>query len=278
MIDLHTHSTYSDGSDTPREVVQKAKLYGLNGLALTDHDCIEGLAEAEKEAKKLNVNFYSGMELSTSYGEQRLIHILGIGFNREDIEFQKKYIQYRQRREDKLSKVFESLIRKRIPLKVDDLYQYAAGGYLDRQCVVKWLVANRYAESNYKAWVNYVDVVSYSKGELIEPEEVVDMIKGAGGKTYLAHYQKWIGFEGYNKEEKTNFLKDLQRIGIDGIERYYPTYTKAEEDELDEYIQALGLIPCGGTDYHGSNRVGNDLGKGSGEFKVPDDVLSFING
>lgn len=273
MIDLHVHSVFSDGSDTPTQIIKKAQKIKLQGIALTDHDCIEGLEEAEREAIKLGVPFYNGIELSTSFGENRLLHILGINYDRKNTEFLNKYYAYRKRREGTLPQLFDALAKKGVTVNVNELYNYTDCKYIDRLCVVKWLVDHEYAESLYHAWVNYVDTIPYAKGELLEPEEAFEMIKAGGGKSYLAHFQKYIGFEGYNKELRYKFLKELQNVGLDGIEAYYPSFTKQEEAEVNEYVRNLGLISSGGTDYHGLYRLNNELGIGDGSFMVPDKLV-----
>lgn len=276
MIDLHVHSNISDGSDKPIEIIRKAKEKGLKAVALTDHDNVAGLEEASNEAKKLNVNFVKGIEFSVSYGTGRLIHILGLGINPDQPIFKKIYNNYRIIREKKLDNLFEQLKKQGINPDVSEVYNFATGGWLDRQAVAKWLAANGYADTVSQAWVNIVDHIPYVEGELIKPEEAFYAIKQASGMSFLAHYHKWIGFQGYYKVETERRLKELKDMGLDGIERYYPSFTRKNEEEVEYYINRLNFIPSGGTDYHGKNRPDIELGNGDGDFCVPYKIYKNI--
>ena len=221
--------------------------------------------------------FIKEIELSVIYGQGRLIHILGLGIDPNDITFKRIYEKYRITRAKKLETVFDGLKKQGIKPNISEMGQFATGGWLDRQAIVKWLVANRYADTVVDAWIKIIDHIPYVEGELIEPEEAFYAIKKSGGLSFLAHYHKWIGFHGYSKFETEKRLIELKAMGLDGIERYYPSFTQTNEEEVDYYMEKFKLIPSGGSDYHGKNRPNIELGIGEGNFSVPDEIVENIN-
>lgn len=276
MIDLHVHSNISDGSDRPSDIIKKAKKIGLHAVTLTDHDSIDGLEEARREADTLGVNFVNGIEFSVRYGKDRLIHILGLGFDPDHEVFAKGYTRYKQKREERLEQVFCALRQKGLNLNVEQLQKYATSSHLDRQTVAKWLVATKVVKKAPQAWSRFLDPIPYETGDLMEPEEVFDMIKQAGGHSFLAHYHKRIGLEGYAHQEMEERLKLLKAMGLDGIEGYYPAFSRENQDQVAYFMERIGLIASGGSDYHGSNRPEVELGGGMDGFCVPDAIYDTL--
>lgn len=276
MIDLHVHSSISDGSDTPTEIVRKAKKIGITTMALTDHDNIDGLLEAREEAITQGIDLINGIEFSVTYEGNRLIHILGLNIDIDNEAFVKGYNAYRQQRHDATKNVGKVLKAQGFEFEDADIEKYKVGKWLDRQAYAKWLVATGVVESVAGAWINYLDQIPYEEGELIEVDEAIRLIKVAGGKSFIAHFNKWIGLDGFTDVDKLKRLEVLKEKGLDGIERYYPSFTEKDNKEVDTYIKKLGFIASGGTDYHGAYRPGIELGIGSGNFKVPKEILEFI--
>lgn len=274
MIDFHIHSKISDGSETPSRLVELAKEKGLKAMALTDHDAVEGLDEARQKANDLGINFVNGIELSVAYGDKRLVHVIGLGFDPSDSVFKSIYTGFRESKEEKIRYVIKALGDMGIIIKQNDLYAYATGDWLDRQAIAKWLVANEVVENTTRAWIDVLDKVPYFDGELIKPVAAFHMIKAAGGKTFLAHYHKKIGLYGYTHEEKGNHLKALKEMGLDGIEGYYPTFSEEHHEELDGFINTYELDISGGSDYHGITRAHIEIGTGGGHFQVPDHIYT----
>lgn len=261
IYDYHIHSVYSDGSDTPKEIIQKAKKRGLDTLALTDHDTIDGLKEASAEAIRLNINFINGIELSTHYDDHRLIHILGLGIDIVHPDFQARYTRFKKDREEALPIVIEELQKKGIPIQMNDLDQYRTGHYLDRQTAAKWLVKNKYASSIPRAWIDILDDIAYVPNELINVRDAFEMIHAGKGKTFIAHIHKPIGLYGYSDQEALLRLQQLKLEGLDGIEAFYPTYTEKDKKLIQKAVSELGLLQSGGSDYHGKNRPEVHLGQ-----------------
>lgn len=276
MIDLHVHSTISDGMDRPSEIVRKAKKHGIEAIALTDHDCIDGLKEAREEAKKLGITFVNGIELSVTYGDNRIIHILGLGINPENKEFLKAYKAYRLSRHNQLSYVIEGLNQRNIFPDMKDLIDLSTDGLLDRLTVGRWLLNSGVTSSMHSSWVDYLDHFPYRRGELIDMASAINMIKVSGGKSFLAHYHKPIGLKGYTENQCDEILTDLKSLGLDGLECYYPDFDDVNRQELNEYRIKYKFIQSGGTDYHGANRPGVELGLGRGDMNIPKELLENI--
>jgi hypothetical protein len=261
IYDFHTHSIYSDGSDTPNEIIQKAKKKGIDTLALTDHDTIDGLKEASAEAVRLNINFINGIELSTRYDDNRLIHILGLDIDIANPDFQSKYTKFKKYREEALPIVIDKLQRKGLPLHINDLEDYRTGDYLDRQTIAKWLVNKNYASTIPRAWIDILDDIAYIPNEIIHVQDAFEMIHAGNGKTFIAHIHKPIGLHGYSDEETLLRLHQLKLQGLDGIEAFYPTYSDKDKTFIQNATLALDLLQSGGSDYHGKNRPEIQLGQ-----------------
>nr|WP_319399517.1 PHP domain-containing protein [uncultured Carboxylicivirga sp.] len=276
MIDLHAHTTISDGTLTPKELIHLAKETGLEAVAITDHDSIAGLEVAQIEANKLGVNLVNGIEFSTALGENRLVHILGLGIDPNNADFIRIYTDYRRERSDKLSVVFEKLRNMGVDIKREDAEPFVIGGYMDRQAVAKCLVQKGYTNSVKDSWVQYLDKVDYVSGELIEPQEAFEAIHVSGGKAFMAHFHLPIGLKGYSETETRERLKQLKQLGLDGMEYYYPSFTEEDQKRCAQYIHEFDFIKSGGSDFHGANRPHIKLGVGEGDFKVPDELLKNI--
>lgn len=278
MIDLHAHSMYSDGMDTPVEIIRKAKNLGLEAIAITDHDCIAGLDEASEEANKLGVNFIKGIELSVTYGEKRLIHILGLGIDPSKEGFKSLYQIYRESRHKQLGHVIKGLNKRGIYPEMDEVLELSPDGYLDRQTVGRWLLQKGISKSMHSSWVDYLDVFPYKDGELITMKSAFELIKAGGGKSFMAHFHKPIGLKGYSESQCHAILSDLKSLGLDGLECYYPDYTDENIRQVNTYVKKYDFLISGGTDYHGSNRPSVELGIGTGDMRVPNELLEFIIG
>lgn len=276
MIDLHAHTTISDGTLTPRELVSLGKSLGLKALAITDHDSIDGHIEAQQEADKVGLNLVKGIEFSVSNGEDRLIHILGLGLDTTSNIFMNIYNNYRKIRSEKLDYVFTELQKMGLNITRNDVKPFTVGGFMDRQAIGKYLVFKGYVPIIKNAWIDYLDHIPYIPGELIIPKEAFKAIHAAGGKAFMAHFHLPIGLKGYTDKEAREKLKDLKELGLDGLEYYYPSFTKEDSLRCKKYIDDFDFLMSGGTDFHGKNREHIKLGIGEGSFKVPDNILKNI--
>lgn len=252
--DFHIHSIYSDGSDTPAQIMQLAKQKNIKTIALTDHDTIAGLDIAKSEADKYQLNFVPGIELSVRYEKTRLIHILGLGIDHQCEPFKERYAKYRRNRELAVDYVLEKLLDIGVQINRSDLQEFCFDHSLDRQAIAKYLIAKGYATSMPLAWMNYLDTIEYAPGELLEPIEAFELIHAGGGKAYIAHIHKPIGLEGFTKKAQFDRMAQLKALGLDGIESHYPSYSHDDIRFIQQLVEQLDLLQCGGSDYHGTYR------------------------
>lgn len=262
-IDLHVHSYMSDGTLSPKEIVQLAAEKDVKAIALTDHDCIDGIKEAAESASQLNIDFLNGIEVSVIYENGRKLHILGLGIDINNSEFLKVYNKMRIARENSIPFILKVVEKQGIKIDINDLKKHTHNKYLDRYDVHEYFTRNRLCNNSQKIWDKYLDPIPYEKDELLTIEEAIDIIKKAGGLSFLAHYNKTIGLYGFSNNEIEFRIKYMIDMGLNGVERYYPSYIRQDIKFLDYIINKYNLNFSGGTDFHGKNRPGIGLGTGS---------------
>ncbi|MBS5937946.1 PHP domain-containing protein [Clostridium sp.] len=273
LIDLHTHSYISDGSDSPTQVIEAANRNNLKALALTDHDSIYGIKEAKIAADKYKIKVIPGIEISSLYNN-RIIHILGLGIDITNTYFLNKYINMKKIRENNIPKILEILDNKHnIKIDINYLHKVKFDEYLSRYDIYRYILRNKICTEAQKIWDIYLDHIPYEKGELIEFDEAIKMIREAKGLSFLAHYNKKIGLGGLNNHEIEEHIKYMLSIGLTGIERYYPSFNDNDYEFLDYLINKYNIPYSGGTDYHGNNRGNIDIGVGDGTLKIPYSII-----
>lgn len=277
LIDLHTHSYISDGSDSPTEVIKAAKKNKLKAIALTDHDSIAGLKEAKVAAKNNNIELINGIEISSLYKAGRILHILGLNINLDNDYFLTAYNKMKKAREKGIPKILE-YIKNTTGLSIDinDLHKVKYDEYLSRYDIYRYIIENNICTEPQKVWDVYLDPIPYGKDELIPVDEAIKMIHEAGGKAYLAHFNKRIGLGGLSFEDIEDNIKYLVSLGLDGIERYYPSYIDDDRKLLDYLVWKYQLYSSGGTDYHGTNRGNIEIGFGEGNLKIPYSLIDSL--
>lgn len=262
MIDLHVHSTVSDGSYSPAGLAQLARDTGVEAFALTDHDSIAGDEEAAAEAERLGVGFINGMEMTMAY-RGRKIHVVCLGFNPENDEFQKLYSRLRYIKEDSMADVVEVLRRRGIEIDMDMVRRHSAV-HLDRYAIMRTIVDMNIFDGIQYIWDNYLNPAVKEVGVAgdIPAEEALPVIRAAGGVTSLAHFHKLIGLKGQSRADQEESLRELVSFGLAGMEQYYPNYTDEDRAFARAMIEKYDMLPTGGTDFHGANRPGILLGTG----------------
>lgn len=268
-IDLHVHSYISDGASSPEEIIKLAAMKNIKAVALTDHDSVEGVGEARIAAIQYNVDFLNGIEISSLYKDGRILHILGLGIDINDENFLKPYLKMKKARENSIPEILDIIKEKGVSIDIDVLRENAVNRFLDRYDIHRYFVKNHLCSSSQEIWDKYLDPIPYGDGELIKAEEAIDIIHKAGGLSFLAHYNKKIGLEGFNKSEMEEQIRYLIDQGLDGLERYYPSYKAEDIKFLDYLIDKYSLLASGGTDFHGKNRPDIDIGTGKGDLFIP---------
>jgi predicted metal-dependent phosphoesterase TrpH len=263
-IDLHTHSSYSDGSLSPRQLVQLAKKRGLRAIALTDHDTVAGVEEALEAGKELGVEAVPGVEISAQYPPGTM-HILGYYIRASHRELQgalKKLQQARAARNPKIIERLQGLGLKITTTEVLDL----SGGQVGRPHIARALVNRGYVSSIDEAFSRYLKkgAIAYVEKFRFPPEEAIAIIRRAGGIAVLAH-PFTLGMA--QPDELSQLVHGLAEKGLEGIEVFYPGHTEEMAVIYEDVAKRLGLVCTGGSDFHGNFRdhsyLGNTtLGKG----------------
>ena len=245
-LDLHLHSTASDGSDSPARVVQMAKEKGLDVIALTDHDTIGGVREALEEGKKQGVKVLRGVELSAFSSYE--VHVLGYNIDIEDKEFNAKLEDLKQKRLARAALILDKLAGFNIKLDRERLLSLDTVG---RPHIAKMLLAGGYVCSIQEAFERYLGKTgaAFVPSRRLTPLEAVKAITAAGGLAVLAHPLVFV-----NKGVLEDLIAGLKPYGLAGIEANYPSHTPQVTAQLYEIARKYRLIATGGSDHHGSIR------------------------
>jgi len=289
MIDLHVHSTRSDGTYTPTELVDYAIEKGLTAFALTDHDTIDGLTEAITYADKLRnrqsigtdsdaqaipaarvPEVIPGIEFSTEY-HGKDVHILGLYIDYHNRSFTQNLQDFVDSRVTRNEKMCRLLQEHGISVSYEALLAEFPDAVITRAHYARYLISRGYVKSISEAFDRYVgDYAScYVPREKVTPIQAVKLILEAGGIPILAHPILYRMSDAHLNQ----LTAELTEAGLMGIEAIYSTYKPTEERQIRALADKYGLHLSGGSDFHGSNKPGLDLGTGYGKLYIPDDIL-----
>lgn len=269
-IDLHTHSTRSDGSFTPSDLVDEAIKQKLSAFALTDHDTTAGLNEAINYANDKEVRIIPGIELSTSYGSVD-IHIVGIFIDRTSEKLQTYLTDIIQARTDRNIAMCKKFEEHKIFFTLEDLERENPDSVITRAHIAKYLFEHGYTKSVREAFDRYVgDHAScFIPREHISSAEGVKIILEAGGLPILAHPVLY-PLSSSNLEK---LVKELAEAGLVGIETTYSTYSMGDTSKMKALAKKYNLLESGGSDFHGKLKPTIQLGTGRGELFIPSTFL-----
>lgn len=272
-IDLHTHSIVSDGSDTPRQIVEKAAGIGLCAVALTDHDATAGIEEFMAAGIQFGVLTIAGVELSCEY-LGRDIHILGYGLSAGDPELEEMLKAVREERIRRNQNMIRKLVGLGYPLSYEEVQSFAAGAIVSRVHFAQALVKRGYVKDPAEAFRRLIGngCPGYLPRKSLMMEEGVDFLVRLGASVVLAHpmlYQ-------LTKEEIFELLKKMKERGASGVEVIHSRCREADSRVLKKMAAQLGLGCTGGSDYHGRNKPGVYLGQGQDGVPIPDIYLETL--
>jgi predicted metal-dependent phosphoesterase TrpH len=259
FIDLHTHSNASDGSCPPREVVRLAKQRGLKALALTDHDTIDGLAEAVAAGEEFGLEIIPGVEISAKHPIGSM-HILGYFLDYESDLLAQRLAVLKQARQDRNPQIIDKLNQLGIPLTMEQVERISGGGQMGRPHIARALYEGGLVRSIQEAFDIYLGNhgLAYVSKFRFPPEEAMAMIREAQGIPVLAH-PFTLGL--HTSETLRPFLKELKALGLAGVECYYPEHSFGQEALYLYLARELGLLITGGSDFHGDNKPEVTLGR-----------------
>ena len=269
-IDLHTHSTFSDGTFTPLQLVKYAEEKGLKAFALTDHDTTEGVKEAK--SIETNVEVISGVEISTRY-DKKEIHIVGLYVNENDADLNKQLKYYREKRVTRNFEILEKLNSLGVDITIDDVKESCTGDVISRAHIAKALVSKGFVGSYTEAFDRYLgdNKCAYVPRETLNYEESMELITKAGGVPVLAHPLLY-KMSDTNLE---NMMVKLRQKGLKAVEVYYSTHSNSDTQHIMAMANRVGLIYSGGSDFHGATKPKIDMGTGMGKLAVPYDAKAI---
>lgn len=273
LIDLHTHSTASDGKLTPAQLVREAAVVGVTVLALTDHDTLSGLSEAAAEAEKAGITFIPGVEISAEYGPGSM-HMLGYFVDPDSRELGERLGEMREGRDGRNRRILDKLDRLGMPIDREDLARMATGESMGRPHIANAMVAMGYVTDFNAAFDEYLGrgKPAYVDRPRMSPADSIRTIHSAGGLAVLAHPQTLDLTEGQLRD----LLRELAGAGLDGVEVYYYSHSSEETELYCALAAQYGLLTTGGTDYHGPDMVKTALGVGKGDLSVPAQVAEAL--
>lgn len=272
LCDLHTHSTYSDGTLTPAQLIQTAREAGLSAIVLSDHNTVAGLSAFMEAAKGTGVEAVPGVEFSTEYCGTEL-HILGLFVKPCHYDTINALLQQFLDRKDKSNyEMVQRLNQAGIPLDYEKIRSQSAGS-INRAVIGAEMVRLGCCESVKQA---FSDWLSPKKGYYIPPLrpdafETIRFIKSIGAVAVLAH-----PFLSMDETSLRRFLPEAVAAGLDGMEVYYSTFDE-ETTKLAQHIAGeYGLLPSGGSDFHGENKPDISMGTGKGNLRIPTQLLESL--
>ena len=270
-IDLHTHSSASDGSFTPKEVVRLAKNAGLTSFALTDHDTVKGIDPAISEASLLGgITVIPGTELSCYEGD-REIHIVGLFIDHKNADLINALNELEKARQLRNEKMVQKFVDAKIPLTIEELKHGNPGSVITRAHFARVLVEKKICKDKAEAFDKYVGINCpfYLPKPKVTPEYVIGLINMAGGIAILAHPYSYK----LSRSQVEALLDKLIPAGLAGMECYYSTYDDGQTSELRSIALSKKLLVSGGSDFHGAIKPDISIGTGWGNLKVPEVLL-----
>ena len=276
-IDLHTHTAKSDGSFSPIELVDYAIEKNLAAVAITDHDTIEGLDEAIAHAVSLrekglsDIEVIPGIEFSTKY-EKQDVHIVGLYIAYDSPIFLEPLNAFVNSRTNRNIKMCENLQSADIDITYEKLQERFPDAGITRAHYASYLLEQGYVKNRQDAFAKYLgDHTKYFvPREKVTPAQAVALILQAGGVPILAHPPLY-----HMGQERLDALTaSLKEDGLMGIEAFYSTYTNQDVRDMQHLARKYDLLLSGGSDFHGANKPGLDLGCGYGKLYVPEDLLT----
>ncbi|HNA45846.1 MAG: PHP domain-containing protein [Nitrospira sp.] len=269
-IDLHLHTTHSDGSCSTAEVMAFAKQAGLTALAITDHDIVDGIPEATAIGKELGIEVVPGVEISSRLGESEL-HILGYFLNWTDPLLAQRLSTLRDSRHLRNPKIVQRLNELGIPITYEEVRALAGTESVGRPHIARLLMEKKFVTSAKEAFDRYLanGRPAFVDRELPEPAEAVRWIREAGGVPVLAH-PTWVRT---SAEGLRVLVRDLKAAGLGGMEVHYSTHTPSQTTEYLDLARQCDLLVTGGSDFHGVTKPDIDVGIGRGQLKVSQKLL-----
>jgi 3',5'-nucleoside bisphosphate phosphatase len=277
-IDLHIHSTASDGTLSPAEILKLAQKLELRAIAITDHDTIDGSKEALQAGIPPSVKFITGVEISASsppsISHAGSFHILGYSIRLDDPQLNKTLDLLQKARKNRNPKIVKRLNAMGFEFSIEDVSSEVGDGQLGRPHIARYMLKRGFVKSIDEAFRKYIAQgrPAYVDKYRVECERAIEIILDAGGIPVLAHPI----LLNFNKNETVDLFALLKDMGLKGIEAYYPEHPPDMTAFYVELAQRYGFLKTGGTDFHGSLKPDIQMGSGRGNFFVPYEIYEKI--
>lgn len=273
-IDLHSHSTFSDGTFTPKEIVELAIKQDLRAVALTDHDTVKGLDEFMSYGKLHNLETIPGVEFSTNAKNGLEIHVLGLFLDYNSPLLINMLDIIEENRFNRNMQIIEKFKRLNIYIDYDELHENSKDTVVTRSHYANYLVKKGIIKERSDAFKHYIgnDKPCYVEKKFFHAKECIETIKKVGGVSVLAHPTL------YKLDKNEIFLlsKELKEYGLTGIETFYSSYKNDQTKLIKNIADRLDLAYSGGSDFHGANRPSVNLGIGKGNLNINYTVLEKL--
>lgn len=270
-VDLHTHSRLSDGGVMPAEIVEMAIARRLTAIALTDHDLIDGLAEARQAAAGA-IEFVPGVELSVQWRD-RGMHLLAYWVS-EGTPFAEELHRIQEGRAERNVQMVDKLQALGLEVTLDEVIEEAEIGVVGRPHFAGVLERKGYVASKGEAFEHYLGTgkPAYVARKRVPADKMIRLARESGAVTAVAHPHTLAD----NRDDFMDLLPDFAEAGIDGVECHYVEYAPDMRLRLAGFANDLGLVPTGGSDYHERYKLGIQVGIGRGDLVVPDETVERL--
>ncbi|MEW5913289.1 MAG: PHP domain-containing protein [Thermodesulfobacteriota bacterium] len=274
LIDLHTHTTASDGSLSPRTLVAAAQAAGLAAVAVTDHDSVAGLDEALTAGGERGLEVVPGVEISLERPGGGSMHLIGLWVDHQNPELKQGLAWLQQARAQRNPRIVARLNDLGLALTLAEVEAAAAGGQVGRPHFAQVLVAKGAAANRQEAFGRYLrrGAPAYVEKDRFAPADGLALIRAAGGLPVLAHP----GLLEMHPAALAELVRELKELGLEGLEAYYSEHDPALERRLLGLAARLGLAVSGGSDFHGGLKPDIRLGTGLGTLRVPAALLAGL--
>jgi 3',5'-nucleoside bisphosphate phosphatase len=270
-VDLHLHTTASDGVLSPSEIVRYAKAKGLQAIAITDHDTVDGCEEGLREGERIGFEVIPGIEISAEYSTGSM-HILGFFLDIHQPLLNERLEYLQKARAERNPKMVAKLNQLGMEITYEEVLKASGGGQVGRPHFANVLLEKKYVRNFQEAFERYLKkgAPAYVDKFRFSSKEALHFIHEAGGVAVLAH-PNTLGVNGYSELEK--LVLQLVAEGLKGIEVYYPEHSAVEVAQYKNLADRYSLLSTGGTDYHGIEKNELDIGVGRGEMKLPYSIV-----
>jgi predicted metal-dependent phosphoesterase TrpH len=274
IVDLHTHSTASDGSDSPAQLVALALEAGLGAIALTDHDTQEGLPEAFEAARGSGLELIPGVELSLAY-QGGAMHLVVLWLEPGPGPLQDRLAGLQSGRTARNSEIVSRLNAAGMELTLEEVEEVAGGGSVGRPHIAAVLMRRGYVpdiQTAFELWLGQ-GRPAYAERDRLAPEEATTLARESGAVPVLSHPHT-LGIT--TAPEMAALLGRLRGAGLVGLEAWYGSYRRHEREGYADLARRFDLVPSGGSDYHGTYKPGLSLGSGFGDLAVPAGLMEEL--